>query len=136
MFVSSPAGNPPGLGCQAWRQQRWKHRVCLNKTSITTEFTERANSADDENNDDDDDDGQEEETWVLEMLTVAGQDSGVYTCRVHTQLDDATDDLILTVQGQLSPQFAMTAYGKETCQFCSSYLSNIFCLLTSFHSPL
>lgn len=34
------------------------------------------------------------------MEEVEGSDSGVYTCRAHTNLDDADDNLIITVEGQ------------------------------------
>lgn len=56
----------------------------------------------DEKDDDDDDDDEKHkvEKWVLEIEEVHGHDSGVYTCRVHTDLDDVADDLILTVEGQ------------------------------------
>ncbi|XP_047493418.1 neuroglian-like [Penaeus chinensis] len=57
----------------------------------------------DESNDDDDDDKHKIEKWVLEIEEVHGHDSGVYTCRVHTDLDDVTDDLILTVEDVPNP---------------------------------
>ncbi|ROT67129.1 putative Neuroglian precursor [Penaeus vannamei] len=47
------------------------------------------------------------ENWVLEIEEVHGHDSGVYTCRVHTDLDDVTDDLILTVEGQAACAFVL-----------------------------
>ncbi|XP_071547081.1 uncharacterized protein [Panulirus ornatus] len=67
------------------------------------EFDERGNSDEDEDQDLEEAGQRREETWVLEALTVHGQDSGVYTCRVHTELDDATDDLILTVEDVPNP---------------------------------
>lgn len=49
------------------------------------------------------DDVHEEVTWVLEIMGARGHDSGVYTCTVHTDLDDARADLILTVEGNSQP---------------------------------
>ena len=37
-------------------------------------------------------------------MEVHGQDSGVYTCQAKTAFDHATDNLILTVEGQLFTQ--------------------------------
>ncbi|XP_069991277.1 uncharacterized protein [Penaeus vannamei] len=61
-------------------------------------------AADEKDDDDDDDDDKHKiENWVLEIEEVHGHDSGVYTCRVHTDLDDVTDDLILTVEDVPNP---------------------------------
>ncbi|XP_050687578.1 uncharacterized protein LOC126981013 isoform X4 [Eriocheir sinensis] len=62
------------------------------------------NSGDDDDDDDDeDDDRQRTEVWVLEVMKVHGQDSGVYTCQAKTALDHATDNLILTVEDVPNP---------------------------------
>nr|XP_045622235.1 uncharacterized protein LOC123772893 isoform X5 [Procambarus clarkii] len=62
----------------------------------------------DDHDDGDDDDDRQEETWVLEIMKVHGDDSGVYTCRVHTSLDDVSDDLILTVEDVPNPPHLTT----------------------------
>ncbi|KAK8753300.1 hypothetical protein OTU49_003732, partial [Cherax quadricarinatus] len=63
--------------------------------------------------DDVDGDGREEETWVLEILKVHGHHSGVYTCRVHTEVDDASDDLILTVEDVPNPPHLMAVECRD-----------------------
>ncbi|KAK7070825.1 hypothetical protein SK128_024045 [Halocaridina rubra] len=60
-----------------------------------------------ESNGDDDDDedhnNRENVTWVLEILQVHGDDSGVYTCQVRTDLDRVSADLILNVEDVPNP---------------------------------
>ncbi|KAG7157354.1 Neuroglian-like 1 [Homarus americanus] len=67
----------------------------------------------DDGDEDDDEDGREEETWVLEIMKVHGHDSGVYTCSVHTEVDDASDNVILTVEDVPNSPHLMTAHCED-----------------------
>ncbi|KAK4304075.1 hypothetical protein Pmani_023968 [Petrolisthes manimaculis] len=76
------------------------HRYSLTHTVNTDEDHSDDHRAHSNNNGggEEDDDPREEVVWELLVSEVEGGDSGVYTCRAHTDLDDADDNLIITVE--------------------------------------
>ncbi|XP_068231636.1 uncharacterized protein [Palaemon carinicauda] len=77
----------------------------------------REKSGDDDDDDEEEDDDREETTWVLEIMQVHGEDSGVYTCRVKTDLDTASHDLILNVEDVPNPPKLKTVKCEDQAAF-------------------